>query len=446
VFSTTGADGKSLLWRDPPMPRLPKSAGRNSRNFSGRPQGSFSFDDEPIPDARLLPPDCCAIPLTNGGYVLVDEQDLCRVDEHDWYKKYDKKADVWYAYTPNKSGTSKHPIAMHRHLFGLTTLDCRIVVDHKNHNGLDNRRSCNLRIATRAQNHANSRTWKKTSSQYRGVKWNKKRNKWHVAITLTTQGVKRQYNIGYYVIEEEAAFAFHVAAPLLKDPEFLELDPFPDDKLPTPKRQTEIKAEVIARVKARRGGTKGNLDATSRFYGVSYIPRDQLWRTLLKIGSRYYYLGLYTTEIEAAYAYNCAVSIEKVMRKTNPVTEADLVSSERATSIHAEVVSRLDAAKTGKKVSLGKSSRYRGACFSKEHRKWSATITLHKKINHLGFFETEIQAAIAYNIAASILKNNRHIPNPIDQTDLPPSQIIAVIQARVERKLADSSSTLPFES
>jgi hypothetical protein len=428
------------------MPRLPKSSSRNSRNFSGRPQGSFSFEDEPIPDAGSLPPDCCAIPLTNGGYVLVDEEDLCLVDEHDWYKHYDKKADVWYAYTPNKSGTSKHPIAMHRHLFGLTTLDRRIVIDHKNHNGLDNRRSCNLRIATRAQNLANSRKLKKTSSQYRGVHWNNNRSKWHVSMTQTSQGVRSKYSLGYYVNEEEAAFAFQVAAPLLKDPEFLELEPIPVDKLPSSERQVEIKAEVIAKVKARRGGTKGNLDATSRFYGVSYIPRDQLWRTLLKIGSRYYYLGLYTTEIEAAYAYNFAVSIEKVTRKTNPVTEADLMSPERATAIHAEVVCRLDAARTGKKVSLGKSSRYRGASFSKAHRKWSAAITLHKKMKHLGFFDTEIQAAIAYNIAASILNSSRHIPNPIDQADLPPPHIIAVIRARVERKFADPSPTLPFES
>jgi hypothetical protein len=205
---------------------------------------------------------------------------------------------------------------------------------------------------------------KKTSSQYRGVSGTIIGVNGTFPLHQTTQGVRTASTI--WVLRDRGRSRLCLSCGRSLSSKTLSssnLNRFPDDKLPTPKRQTEIKAEVIARVKARRGGTKGNLDATSRFYGVSYIPRDQLWRTLLKSGSRYYYLGLYTTEIEAAYAYNCAVSIEKVMRKTNPVTEADLVSSERATSIHAEVVSRLDAAKTGKKVSLGKSSRYRGACF-----------------------------------------------------------------------------------
>ena len=89
------------------------------------------------------------IPLTQGKVALVDDEDGGTVSPHRWYAK--REGRVWYAYRNVPSITTKSgytTLAMHRYL-----TDYRMV-DHKNGNGLDNRRS-NLRPADRKRNGAN---------------------------------------------------------------------------------------------------------------------------------------------------------------------------------------------------------------------------------------------------------------------------------------------------
>ncbi len=76
-----------------------------------------------------------------------------------------------------------------------------MVVDHKNRNGLDNTRD-NLRIGTYNQNNCNRRPRGKTS-QYKGVSYDKRRNKWKA--TAWKDG--RSFTIGRYDDEIEAARA-----------------------------------------------------------------------------------------------------------------------------------------------------------------------------------------------------------------------------------------------
>src|SRR4051812_47184799 len=44
-------------------------------------------------------PNVAMVPLTNGGYALIDEDDVCRVDEYQWfkYKASEPGSDRWYA-------------------------------------------------------------------------------------------------------------------------------------------------------------------------------------------------------------------------------------------------------------------------------------------------------------------------------------------------------------
>jgi hypothetical protein len=79
-------------------------------------------------------------------------------------------------------------------------------VDHRNHNGLDNRRE-NLRLATAAQNAANARP-KRNRPGYKGVNWHKRNQKWRAYIT-----VDRKYiHLGVFEDPWEAAQAYNTAA------------------------------------------------------------------------------------------------------------------------------------------------------------------------------------------------------------------------------------------
>jgi hypothetical protein len=83
-----------------------------------------------------------------------------------------------------------------------------LLVDHKNHNGLDNRKE-NLRFATRAENSRYARKKKnKFRSDYKGVQYIKKIRKWRARITF--EGRTRY--IGDFKDEISAAKAYDRAA------------------------------------------------------------------------------------------------------------------------------------------------------------------------------------------------------------------------------------------
>lgn len=81
------------------------------------------------------------------------------------------------------------------------------IVDHINHNGLDNRRE-NLRIVTHSQNMQNSRTKARggKASIYKGVTLTRS-GRWLTYIGSARGKVKREY-LGRYDTEEEAALAY----------------------------------------------------------------------------------------------------------------------------------------------------------------------------------------------------------------------------------------------
>lgn len=80
-------------------------------------------------------------------------------------------------------------------------------IDHIDGNGLNNTKA-NLRKATNAENQANSRKRTGTHSQYKGVTWNKRNNRWQGYINKA--GVR--YYLGCFLSEEEAAKAYDAKA------------------------------------------------------------------------------------------------------------------------------------------------------------------------------------------------------------------------------------------
>ena len=134
----------------------------------------------------------------NKGVVLVDDQDYEQLLKNRWWLYGYGTTD--YALTSVKVDGKWKNIRMHRM---LTNAPNGMDVDHINHNGLDNQRN-NLRICTRQQNSRNARPQKGYTSRFKGVCWDKDRNKW-VSHIASGCGFKK---IGRFDSEIEAGEAY----------------------------------------------------------------------------------------------------------------------------------------------------------------------------------------------------------------------------------------------
>ena len=143
------------------------------------------------------------IPLTQGKYAIVDPDDFERLNKHKWYAV--KNTNTFYALRNKRVGKKYISLGMHRQILHPPE---NLMVDHINHNGLDNRKA-NLRLATCAQNTYNRKQFRKDkTSKYTGVSWRKYKKKWAAIICYKRKNII----IGYFKDEKQAAKAYDKAA------------------------------------------------------------------------------------------------------------------------------------------------------------------------------------------------------------------------------------------
>jgi hypothetical protein len=142
------------------------------------------------------------IPLSKGLVAIVSPEDYDRLSKYKWYAN--KCGRTFYAQRNARSDTGrwgKYNVSMHREIMGVQN---DMLVDHQNHNGLDNRCS-NLRIATIAENGFNrQKTYALCTSRFKGVSWDKKQAVWRVQGRLNG----KQTIIGCFDNELDAAMAY----------------------------------------------------------------------------------------------------------------------------------------------------------------------------------------------------------------------------------------------
>lgn len=105
------------------------------------------------------------IALTNHMNAFVDDEDFEYLNQWKWQAA--KAHNTFYATRSDNSFTPKRTVKMHRVIMNLEHGDAHLV-DHINHNGLDNKKS-NLRICTDSQNNSNRTSIKNSSSKFLGV-------------------------------------------------------------------------------------------------------------------------------------------------------------------------------------------------------------------------------------------------------------------------------------
>ena len=140
------------------------------------------------------------IPLSQGYLAVVDNRDFTRASKLTWHAdivKFNGKRIIYAKHTFTGGGG----IRLHNFLLGMKR------VDHKDGDGLNNRRS-NLRKANHAQNMANRQKFAGSSSQFKGVWWESANRKWRAAI----KNSRGRAHLGYFTDEKAAAEAYNRAA------------------------------------------------------------------------------------------------------------------------------------------------------------------------------------------------------------------------------------------
>ncbi|GMA50168.1 hypothetical protein GCM10025857_15250 [Alicyclobacillus contaminans] len=124
---------------------------------------------------------------------LIDTSDLEKVMSYDcrWFARWMPRQGVYYIRSYHYLNRKRTNLYLHRLVVDAPP---GMVVDHINHNTLDNRKS-NLRIVTNAENLQNTRGAQKNSTTgIRGVSWHKKQKKWEAQLRVNN----RQIHVGYF--------------------------------------------------------------------------------------------------------------------------------------------------------------------------------------------------------------------------------------------------------
>lgn len=129
------------------------------------------------------------VPLTQGFEAVIDAEDLPLVDGFNWrslvLRHKDGSIKTVYAVRTSARGIEPRPtILMHRVILNAPS---DLVVDHKDGNGLNNRRSGpnegNLRLADYSQNAHNMKLGQRNSSGLKGTHWCQRDKVWRSQIS-----------------------------------------------------------------------------------------------------------------------------------------------------------------------------------------------------------------------------------------------------------------------
>jgi hypothetical protein len=125
--------------------------------------------------------------------------------------------------------------------------------------------------------------------------------------------------------------------------------------------------------------TQRGISSFSKYKGV-YKSFDK-FKSLITVDYVKIYLGIFSNEIDAALAYDNAA--RKYHGEFACLNFPDVNIDVKPDTEHSYGV-----------------SKYFGVSFDKRRKKWSATICYNKKIKLIGRYNTEIEAAKAYNCEA----------------------------------------------
>ncbi len=143
------------------------------------------------------------IPLTQGKFALVDDQDYEWLNQWKWCCHTSKRKS--YVERVQIIDGKRFSISMHRLILGLEQGDGKLA-DHLDSDGLNNQRH-NIRVCDYNVNNWNRKVRHDAASQYKGVSIYRK-TKWKATINFNG----KQYWLGSFDCQIKAAKAYNEAA------------------------------------------------------------------------------------------------------------------------------------------------------------------------------------------------------------------------------------------
>lgn len=144
----------------------------------------------------------CRLVLPSGHVALIDEADRVLVEQYRWFARVTRHTVYVRGYRLGEPTDAF--LHLHRVITGAPD---GTDVDHRNHNGLDNRRA-NLRVTSHAENTRNARARSGGASEYKGVTWDAINGKWRAKIRINGRTV----HLGRFADAWDAAQAYNAAA------------------------------------------------------------------------------------------------------------------------------------------------------------------------------------------------------------------------------------------
>ncbi len=149
------------------------------------------------------------IPLTQGQFAQVDDEDYDYLMQFKWYARKGKNTYYVVRNSERDLDYKQHTLFMHRIILNVT--DPNVKIDHKDRNGLNCQKG-NIRTATSSQNGANRTPYGK--SKYLGVylvhpnaKNRRKTIAYRIEIKHIDKKIQKQFKT-----EEQAALAYNELA------------------------------------------------------------------------------------------------------------------------------------------------------------------------------------------------------------------------------------------
>lgn len=322
-------------------------------------------------------------------FALVDDDDYDWVSVYSWYgykKPTDKRHYVRAGVYQGKDSMGKsvyHAFHLHRLIADAAEGE---TVTFRNRNALDCRRE-NLVKATRRQIRA--RAEKRISDTgFIGVSQNDS-GRYQARICVNYESI----SLGFYSTAKRAALAYDAGARK-HNGEFAALN------FPSVDAYSDVEENRIKYFAQR----KKNTAKCSKYLGVS--KSLSRWQAQLMHEGVYYELGSYSSEREAALAFD---------KKARELRGNDAILNFPRVTNYEGIERKSGSVKPNRKTT----SRFIGVSWAAPVNKWSAQVTYKRVIHHLGYFADEAEAARARDAKALELRGTAAIlnfPQPLPKT------------------------------